>query len=185
MMYHSAFKLWEGEKYYHINTWFPFSMNNFFLLHFRGHISSFSTREENCIMSLILTTKLWSTAGITVDETHLKYAFCKCSYQQSGVITQPDKKLSIHNHHQHKQWQRSKLSAEYLLIFVFSLPYVLQQPCCVRISVVVIQRVLWYLVTDSKKLMPEGKKHRLWVADNNTFLLTVLSHRSKLNGLHN
>lgn len=79
--------MWEAETYYHINTWFPFVMNNFFSVPFSG--ACFILRHN------------WGKPYNTSDAAYpyiyfwngtcLKYDLWKCSYKQPTVITQPDK----------------------------------------------------------------------------------------------
>lgn len=130
-----------------------------FLFHFQEHISSFSTTEENYItLVMLLTTKLWFTVEMK-HETCLKYALWKCSYQHSTVITQPDKQLFLFGT-QHKTTVQIVCLMSFN-ICLFFLPYVLRQPCHVKI-IVDVNRVLGYLTTDSRKLIPRKQAMGGW-----------------------
>lgn len=119
-----------------------------FLSHFCEHISPVGSNEESYVLPVMrLPAKLWFTVEMK-HETCLKYALWKCSYQQSTVITQPDRQLFPHCY-QPVEWQWLKVSAEYLL-FILP-PYVLWQPCKVKIISVVIHRAL-HLRSDCGKL---------------------------------
>lgn len=156
-MNRSVFYVWEAEKFYHINTWFLFSVNNFFSPPFSGVCFTLQHSWSNWMILLILLNY----------HSLLKWNMKICEMPSGNVLT------AVHCNHAAWQAVIYILSAttqpsmclpnELWCIYFLFLPYV--PPRFIKIKIVIM---IWSLTTDCRKLN-SSEENRHWADDNCPF----------------